>query len=349
MSKVQAGNGQGAAVRGPRGLVRRATAWVLKLRLVRAFMLYGENRGATYADSITYRSLFSVFAGILLVFSFAALWLGGDPAAMASLEGAVNRVLPGVLDLVDLSQIAIPSAMSVVGALSLVGLIGAAIGAIGSLRVGFREIADELHDDGMFIWVLLRNLLVAIGFGGLLVVSVVLALMTSVGIEVLSSWVGLSETSTAMVVLARILSVLVVWFIDTLAIVIAFALLAGFRATRGALWLGAMIGGVGLTVLQELSSLFVRGATANPLLASFAALIALLLWFNLSAQVILFAGSYIVTATRDSEARGAGKGGPATLAEYRVQRAEIVHDVATRDLAIARVLANKEAEKRRRE
>ncbi|WP_353055912.1 YihY/virulence factor BrkB family protein [Leucobacter sp. CX42] len=332
-----------------RGWLQRVIARILKLRIVRAFMLYDENRGATYADSITYRALFSVFAGILLVFSFAALWVGGDPSAMRSLEAALSRVVPGVLDLVDLEQVNMPSAFTIVGALSLVGLIGAAISAIGSLRVGFREIADELHDDGFFVWVVLRNLLVAIGFGSLLVVSAGLSVANSIGVGALASWIGIAETSPVMRVLTQVLGVVAVLVIDTLAIAIAFSLLSGFRAAGRAFWAGALLGGIGLTVLQELSGLFVRGATSNPLLASFAALIALLLWFNLSAQVILLAGSYIVTTTRELADRKAGNPEPETMAEYRVRRAEVVHQVATRDLANARAAAVREKDKGRRE
>jgi hypothetical protein len=60
---------------------------------------------------------------------------------------------------------------------------------------------------------------------------------------------------------------------------------------------------VGLTVLQQLSGLFVGGATSNPLLVTFASLIALLLWLNLSAQVILIAVAYIFTLVREGEDR----------------------------------------------
>ena len=53
---------------------------------------------------------------------------------------------------------------------------------------------------------------------------------------------------------------------------------------------------MGLTVLRELSSFFARGATSNPLLASFATLIALLVWINLPTQVILISSCYFIVA-----------------------------------------------------
>lgn len=318
------------------GLAKRVIAWALRLRIVRAYLLYAEHRGAMLADSITYRALFSVFAAVLLGFSLAALWLGGNPDAMRALVDALESFLPGLTEVVDPSKIDAPAGFTIVGIVSLLGLIGAAIGAITSLRTALRVLADEVHEDGFFLWVVLRNLLVGIVFGGLLVVAAVLSMVASAGIETAASWLGFSESSAAAETLTRVVGIVLVLVIDTLAVVVVFRLLSGVRAPARALWVGGLFGGVGLTVLQELSGLFVRGAASNPLLASFAALIALLLWFNLSAQVILIASSYIITATHESHDRVRVKYGASTLAQRRRQRAEDALQVATRELREAR-------------
>ncbi|PJI55380.1 hypothetical protein CTI14_05350 [Methylobacterium radiotolerans] len=78
-----------------------------------------------------------------------------------------------------------------------------------------------------------------------------------------------------------------------------FLLLSGVRPAARSLWSGAFLGAFGLIVLQQLSGLFVGGATSNPLLASFASLLALLIWLQLSTQVILVACAYIVTAEEE--------------------------------------------------
>ena len=59
---------QDSAPKSP-GLIPRLISWALQRTLVRSFLLYSEHRGAQLADSITYRTLFSLFAGVLLGFS----------------------------------------------------------------------------------------------------------------------------------------------------------------------------------------------------------------------------------------------------------------------------------------
>ena len=90
-----------------------------------------------------------------------------------------------------------------------------------------------------------------------------------------------------------------------------------------------------------------RGATSNPLLGTFAALIALLLWFNLSAQVILIASSYIVVAAAEARDRVRERYGAATLAQFRLHRAQDLLQAATRDLRVAQEAERKEREKER--
>ncbi|QBE49869.1 YihY/virulence factor BrkB family protein [Leucobacter triazinivorans] len=327
---------------GPAGAVQRLIARALQLRLVRAYLRYSEHRGAMLADSITYRALFSLFAAVLLGFSLAALWLAGNPEAMRALTDALSTAVPGITDVVDPTKIDAPAGFTVVGTISLLGLVGAAISAIGSLRTALRVLADELHDDGFFLWVVLRNLLVAAAFGGLLVLAAVLSVAGSFGISAVASWLGLGSIGGVADALTRGFGIVVVFVIDALALALVFRLLSGVAAPARALWSGAILGGIGLTVLQELSGLFVRGATSNPLLATFAALIALLLWVNLSAQVILLASSYIITATAEAKDRVRERYGAETLAQHRRRRAEDVLHAATRELRAAEAAESEE-------
>ncbi|SDQ28122.1 YihY/virulence factor BrkB family protein [Leucobacter chromiiresistens] len=327
-----------------RGIVPRAIAWALRLRVVRAYLRYSEHRGPMLADSLTYRALFSVFAGILLGFSLAALWLGSNPEAMGTLTRTLDQVIPGIGEIVDPSTLDQPTGFTVVGAISLLGLVGAAISAIGSLRIALRTLADEMHDDVFILWVILRNLLVAVVFGGLLAAAAVASVVGSVGISSLLGWLGIGEGPVTEWS-TRIFGIVIVFIIDAVAIALMFRVLSGVRAPAKALWSGALLGGAGLVVLQELSGLFVRGATSNPLLASFATLIALLLWINLSSQVILIASSMIITATAESRDRLREKFGAGTLVQHRRLRAEELVHAATRELRSAQEAEREERAK----
>ncbi|WP_285137925.1 YihY/virulence factor BrkB family protein [Microbacterium sp. lyk4-40-TSB-66] len=328
-------------------LIRRVTAWALSLRLVRAFLVYSGARGPSLADSVTYRTLFSLFAAVLIGFSFASLWLAGNPEGLSALVRSVNSVVPGLVGengLIKIEDIDAPAGLTIAGIVGSLGLIGAAIGAIGSLRAALRQIAGVTTDDTLVVWVLLRNLALAIGIGVALVAGAAVTFLATAGLTFVRELLGVSADSWVTAVLTWLLSTVVVLALDSAAIAAAFALLSGVRARRGTLIRGALIGGVGLVVLQQLSGLFVGGASSNPLLATFASLIALLLWLNLSSQVILIAGAYITVATEEDHDRVRAKYGAATMIQFRVRRAEKAMSAALGELNAAREAEAKERE-----
>lgn len=325
-------------------LIARVTAWALSLRLVRVWLHYLERRGPMLSDSITYRSLFSVFAGVLLGFSFAAIWLSDNPAAWQSLVDAVDAAIPGLVGedgLVDVADLQAPAGLTIAGIFALVGLVGAAIGAIGSLRVALRTLADKVRDDVFFVWVLLRNLLLAIAIGGGFVLSAGATFVGTSFVGAVLDWAGISHGWLADLA-TRSVSILVVFALDTAVVALAFVALSGVRARPASLWSGALLGAIGLTVLQQLSGLFVAGAGVNPLLVTFASLIALLLWLNLSAQVILLASTWIIVAERERVDRVRERFGSPTFVLRRVRQAEDAVRVTTEELEHARADAEKE-------
>ncbi|MGN7948149.1 YhjD/YihY/BrkB family envelope integrity protein [Microbacterium sp. 22215] len=325
------------------GFIARVSAtairWALTRRPVRAFLLYSERRGPMLADSVTYRALFSVFAGVLLGFSIAALWLAGNPDAWKAIIAAVQSVVPGLIGedggLIDPSDLEAPVSFTIAGAISVVALTGSALAAVGSLRTAVRLLAGTAQADILFIWVMLRNLVLAIGIGLAFVAAAAVTFIGRIGITWISGLLGIADDSPAAVWSIRIVSLLVVLALDTVLIAGVFRLLSGTHPSARSLWTGALLGGVGLLILQELSGLFIGGATSNPLLASFASLLALLIWLNLSTQVILIACAYIVTSEDERHDRVRARFGATTFPQRRVQQAEAEVARATTELRAA--------------
>lgn len=318
--------------------------WALSLRIVRTMLLYAERRGPVLADSVTYRALFSVFAAALLGFSIAAQWLADNPEAWDALVEAVDSVIPGLIG--ENGVITTESLKASLGVASIVGGVGlvlAALGAIGTLRAALHVLGGTVFDEEFFLWVQLRNLAMAVGVGVALVLSAAVTYFGTAGVSIVAGWLGFSSGTLLVDAMTRAVGIVTVFVLDAALIAAIFLVLGGIRPPARALWAGSLLGALGLTVLQQLSGLFVQGASANPLLGASVTLIALLLWLNFSAQVILIACTYIVVASE--EAQGVVPAAPPlTFAQRRLRRAQATARSATVELLSARAAAIAEAE-----
>ena len=80
-------------------------------------------------------------------------------------------------------------------------------------------------------------------------------------------------------------------------------MVAHIRAGKFTL-VGAALGALAVAVMQLLGARLLTGASRNPMLAPFAAIIGVLIWFNLVAQVIMICAAFIAECRR-----GAGRAG----------------------------------------
>lgn len=324
---------------GIRQRITRIVEWVLSTKPARAFLLYQESHGPMLADSVTYRTLFSVFAGTFLGFAIAGIWLSGNPEAIDAIVATVAGVIPGLVGeggVIDPDDLVQPITLSIAGAVALVATVGAAIGAIGSLRFALRTLGGLPADRTFFAWQMLRDLVIAVAFGLLLVMGAAITVIGTGALGAALSWLGLSSAGALVEGGSRAVSILVAFAIDTVVIAGLFRLLSGLRPSARALWSGALLGGIGLTVLQVLSGLFVGGARTNPLLASFGSLVALLIWLNLSSQVVLIASAYVITGVEEANDRVAARYGASSMALRRLKRAELRAAQAADEVAAAR-------------
>jgi membrane protein len=313
---------------------------------VRVWLNFIDNSGLLLAAGISYQALFAVFAAIYVAFAAAGIWLGASPAAVNALIDAINSYVSGLIGehgLFKPEQVAeiardARSVLAVTGALAIVVACWTATGFISFSRRAVRQIFTLPPDRRNMVVVKLRDFVAA--------VAVALALAAGFLIGSAGTW-ALGLVFTTLRVDAHSF-----WYplaIGLASVAVSFAVYAVTLAallrflTRLALsWLiirpGAILGAAGVTLLQLGGGYLLGLVPRNPLLATFAVFVGLLLWFQLVGVILLFAASWIAVLARDrrlpllppseAELRAAEAEALLRAARERVQRARDAHGAA---------------------
>ncbi|WP_213814423.1 YihY/virulence factor BrkB family protein [Glaciihabitans sp. dw_435] len=336
--------------------VSAIVARVVKLKPVRVFTEYGSRRGPILASGLAYQAIFAVFAAIWVVFSVIGLFLEANKPLQDSLFALISTSVPGLLDTgdgtgaIDTKTLLETGVLSWTGAIALGGLFFTALGWLASGRDSVRTMFGLGAPKTNFILLKLKDLGLGLGFGVALLVSAAMSVLSTSALDVVFGWVSIDpDNSIAGIVIVRIVGLLIVLGLDTIVLAAFFRFVAGIQIPFRRLAGGALLGGIGLGVLKALGSVLLGGATNNPLLASFAVIIGLLIWFNLTCQVILISAEWIAVGMTDAGIPFDRKAEAARLAEVERLAAEAAlesqrkadEDAAARPRGLARLFRRK--------
>ena len=332
-----------AAVERATTLTRR-TLGLFPVRVWRHFL---QHNGFLLAAGVSYQALFAIFAAIYLAFAIAGLWLGGSEDAVNGLIVIINSYIPnlivpegGVVTPEQVQEIAsnTTGVLSITGLIALGTVIWTAIGWVTFSRRAVRDIFGLPPDRRSYVLLKARDLLAALIFGIALVAG---SILTSASATVLS-WIltqlGWDYGSDSVNVSIRIGAVLVSFALMSSALAAMVRFLTGTSLHWGTIWPGALLGGGAMTVLQYGAGFLLSYTPSNPLLATFAIFIGLLLWFRVNGVVMLVAASWIAVAAQDrdlpllaqteAERRVAEHRALVTAARIRVRDAHVARDRA---------------------
>ncbi len=276
-------------------LVARAkqlVAWVQQTRPARANARFSSAGGGVLTGGIAYATLFSLFAGLTLGFTVLLAVLGNDEDLRDSIVDAVTDVLPGLVDTGDgsggaisLDALQLSPTFTVAGVVAALALVMSALSAVAAFQTGLRAMFDLRVAENVVVGKLRQ-------VGGLAVVgaAVVVSAVLSSAVSAVAAWLGGSAARGPLVWIA---GVVVSFVVDAATFVFAVRVLAEARPPRRDLLWGSVIAGAGMGVVRVAGTSLVSGAaTANPLLASFAALVVILAWVNLIARILLLAAAW---------------------------------------------------------
>ncbi|MGW9347329.1 YhjD/YihY/BrkB family envelope integrity protein [Nocardiopsis flavescens] len=275
--------------------------WALRRRrpfvdhLVRAYERYADRNGNQLAGAVTYFAFLSFFPLLALAFAAVGYVLATLQIELGDqLERALDEVLPGLSQQLPIEQIA--DARVGAGLFGLVGLLYAGLNSVSALREALHAIWLKNPKDGPGL--LLgkgRDLLVMLGLGLALLLSVSVTGVAQAATRWLLSLVALDESIVANIAL-RVLALAIAVGANTLIFMLTFVLLSGSGRPARTMWRGAVLGAVGFEILKAGAALLLAGTLSNPVYASFAVLVGLLVWINLVMRLVMFSAAW--TATR---------------------------------------------------
>ncbi|NKX53214.1 YihY/virulence factor BrkB family protein [Arthrobacter mobilis] len=296
------------------GGIRAAAAWFHylaarfeTLRPVRAWRLYDMRHGPLMAAGSAYNMFFSVAAMLVAGFSVFGIIVSGNRQLQKLVVDVVNDSTPGLINTGG-GGLATPEqlfsqggALGVTLAVSLAAMVLTALRWIASLREGMRGVFDLPPLEANPVLVKLKD------SGTLLVLAVALVITTAVAAAastVLDLVVDLLRLDAAVAgPLTRTSGILVMLLLDMLVAVILFRAASGLRMPRPVMFQAALIAGVGSTVLRYFASVLLASVSRNPLLAPFAVILGLFVWFYFLSQLYLLATAWGALGKADAEAR----------------------------------------------
>ncbi|MBF4461847.1 MULTISPECIES: YihY/virulence factor BrkB family protein [unclassified Rathayibacter] len=286
--------------RGLPGLVAR----VLRTRPARVLLHYSEAGGPLFASGLAFQALFAVFAALFVFFAVFGFWVRDNPVLRDSLLGVVTRSVPGLIgdtnSLVSVDALLDSSILGWTGVIGAAGLLWTALNFLGSLRQAVRILFALPGPTTLFVLLKLKDAGLALVFSVVVVVSGALSVFSTSLVGVAFDVLGIGSHSLLGRLAGGAIGLLVMLALDTATLAGSFRFLSGIPIPWKNLWAGSLMGGIALGALKVLGTQLLGGASRNPLLASVAVLIGLLIWFNLVCQVILVAASWISVGMSDA-------------------------------------------------
>ncbi|MBO9625270.1 MAG: YihY/virulence factor BrkB family protein [Microbacterium sp.] len=276
---------------------------------VRVWRNFSYNNGFLLSAGMSYYVLFALFALIYVAFAGAGLWLGASEAAIDALVRLMNTYIPGligehgVFSVSDVTEIAKESGgvLGVTGAIAGGVALWTAVGAVTFTRRAVRDLFGLPYDTRSYWLLKARDFFSAIVFGGAMLVGAVLSWAGVWALAQMYHLLGWSTGSWLFDFSVRALSIAVAFVLDAAALALLVRFLTGTALRWRYIWPGALLGGGAMVVLQLGAGLLLSRVPSNPLLASFAVIVGLLLWCRWLAIVVLMAASFIAVTAMDHD------------------------------------------------
>jgi membrane protein len=272
--------------------------WLTTTHAWRAYERLDRVKWTRLAAAMTFISFVALFPLLTVAASVAAATLSTE--RQDQLQKKIAEQVPGIssqLDINDLVQNA-----GTVGLIAGALLLFTGIGWVGQIRDCLRAVWELPDSTRNPVLRKAGDAGVLIGLGGALLATIAISTVASALVGWISDQLGLDRASWGSVLL-RIAAFAIAVLADFLVLLYVLTLLPAVEPPRRRLMVAALIGAVGFELLKLLLSGYIQGVAAKSMYGAFGVPVALLLWINLTAKLVLYCAAW--TATQRAEAEGA--------------------------------------------
>lgn len=276
--------------------------WAQHTRPYRTYSHFTDVGGVVLSSGMSYQALFAVFAGLWVGFGVFGLTLRDQPELLEALVTQINSFVPGLLSTgddagaVQLKVLLSARTLDWTSLVAALSLVWVAMNWFTGTRRSVRLIFGlEVKQYRSALILKLLDLGLAMCFFIAILVSAALTVFSSSLVKTVFSWLDMNPDGWLFGTLGTLVRYAAMFVFDVLVLMAINRVLAEVKLPWRSLLAGSMLGGLGLLVLKLLGGVLLGGATSNPLLATFAVLVGLLIWFNLLCRVLLLTSAWIAT------------------------------------------------------
>jgi membrane protein len=286
---------------------RRISERVERTRAYRSYHRYGVQRGGRLAAAMTYSAFLSIFPALVLALAIATVFLGDS--GVEKVNNYIAKQVPGLGDKFSLNGVVANA--TTVGVISGVILLWSALSWVNTARGSMRMIWGVDDMPGNY-WV--RKALDLVSLAGLAITLVIVfaaSSLTTGFAETVLKWINVEDSTGAKLALQALGVV-----ISVIAQTAMFAyLLSGIPRLYMPRWIllrTAFVAGLVFEVTKGLLTSYVTRVASKSLYGAFGVPIAILIWLNLTFQMLLALSAWTATRTEDELARRSGAERPLT-------------------------------------
>ncbi|MFG3115262.1 YihY/virulence factor BrkB family protein [Streptomyces sp. NPDC048197] len=288
-------------------VVGPAVGWLMTTHLWHAYERMLRVHWTRLAAAITFTSFVALFPLLTVGAAIGAALLSDSD--LHKLEGKVAEQLPGISGQMDIAGLVANA--TTIGLVAGAALLFTGIGWVDSLRDCLRAVWEKGDDDTNFFVGKLRDGALLLGLGGVALLSFACSAFASSAVGKAAQALGLAEGGIGTVLLSAAGFCIAV-LADFLLLVYVLTKLPGAHPPRSAVVIAGLLGAIGFELLKLLLSGYLQGVASRSMYGAFGTPIALLLWINFTAKLLVYCASWTATAGEETNgATGAEESGDA--------------------------------------